>query len=147
MSPDELRTLGLRVYQEVFEQGKLEVADEVIAADFIDSSPGIPPGMSREGPESLKQFATVTRAAIPDLRIRIHEMITDDDTGVARVTFEGTHGGELFGIPASGKHVAWDAVDIVHVREGQIREHYGIADTISLLRQLGAIPSEEGAGA
>lgn len=147
MTPDEMRNLGLRVYQEVIEQGKLEVADELIAADCIDISPQEFPGVGRNGPEPLKQFATMMRSAFPDIRVRIHELLTDGDTGIARITFEGTHRGEFFGVPPTGKQIAFDAVDIVKIREGKVREHYGIADMLGLMQQLGVIPAPEQTGA
>ncbi len=140
MTPDEMREICRRIYQEVFERGNMATLDELVAEDCIDSSPNLAPGIPHEGRDSVRIVVNRLREAMPDLRVRIHELITDGDTGVARVTFQGTHSGDQPGMPATNKQVSWDQIDIIHVREGQIREHYGIADMLGLLQQLGVAP-------
>jgi predicted ester cyclase len=60
---------------------------------------------------------------------------------VTRKSFVGTHGGELFGVPATGKQVHLDLIDIVRVSGGKIVEHWNVVDSFGLMQQLGAIPS------
>jgi steroid delta-isomerase-like uncharacterized protein len=143
MSPDEMRKLGMLIYHEVLQEGRLEVADKLFAPDCIESSPGLPPDYPRTGPESVKVFATMLRTGFPDIKIHVHELLVAGDSGVGRVTYEGTHQGDFMGIPATGKRASWDGIDIVHVREGQVREHYGLVDQIGLMQQLGVIPTPE----
>lgn len=147
MTPDEMKAIGLRVYQEVMEKGNVDIVDEVIAPDCIDISPIQPPGIGREGTEPLKMFARMLHAGLSDIHVRVHELLTEGNTGIGRITIEGTHSGEFFGVPATGKKISLDIVDIVKYREGKIREHYGISDQLGLLQQVGVIPSPDQAPA
>jgi steroid delta-isomerase-like uncharacterized protein len=118
--------------------GKEEVAQELLAPDFVDRSPFGPFPPNRDGVLALFQML---RAGFPDLRAEIHDQLVDGDKVVTRKTFHGTHRGELLGIPATGREVAWDVIDIVRVRDGLMVEHWNVVDAYGLMAQLGAIPA------
>jgi predicted ester cyclase len=128
-----------RIYQECFNQGNLATADELVAPDLRDTSPGIPPGVPTTGPDALKGIVSLLRSAFPDLQVTIDEMVAEGDMIVARTTWTGTHRGNFQGIPPTGKQVNWGSIDIVHVRGGQFVSHYGLQDGVGLLQQVGAI--------
>jgi predicted ester cyclase len=71
----------------------------------------------------------------------IHDQLSDGDKVVTRKTFQGTHRGELMGIPPTGNPVAFDVIDIVRVRDGQLVEHWNVIDTLGLMQQVGAVPT------
>src|SRR3972149_11089421 len=96
------KTVSRRFFEEVFGKGKLNVLDELIANDHVNSGPGTLPGLPT-GPEGSKQFVTVYRNAFPDAHFTIDEQIVEGDKVVTRWTASGTHKGELVGIPATGK--------------------------------------------
>ena len=79
-------------------------------------------------------------AAFPDLRAEIHDQLEDGDKVVTRKTFHGTHAGEFMGMPPTGRSVAWDVIDIVRVRDGQLAEHWNVVDALALMQQVGAVP-------
>jgi steroid delta-isomerase-like uncharacterized protein len=128
-----------RIYQECFNQGNLATADELVAPDSRDTSPGIPPGVPTTGPDTLKSIVSQLRSAFPDLQVTIDEMIAEGDMVVARTTWTGTHRGNFQGIQPTGKQVNWSSVDIVHLRGGQFVSHFGLQDGLGLLQQVGAI--------
>jgi predicted ester cyclase len=128
-----------RIYEECFNQGNLATADELVAPDCRDTSPGIPPGVSTTGPDTLKSVVSQLRSAFPDLHVTIDEMVAEGDIVVARTTFTGTHRGNFQGISPTGQRVNCGAIDIVHVRGGQFVSHYGVQDGVGLLQQVGAI--------
>jgi steroid delta-isomerase-like uncharacterized protein len=128
-----------RIYQECFNQGNLATADELVAPDSRDTSPGIPPGVPTTGPDTLKSIVSQLRSAFPDLQVTIDEMIAEGDMVVARTTWTGTHRGNFQGIQPTGKQVNWSSVDIVHLRGGQFVNHFGLQDGLGLLQQVGAI--------
>ena len=68
-------------------------------------------------------------------------MIAEGDKIVGRVTLTGTHQGELMGIPATGKKVSFSEIHIVRISNGKVVEHWEVADTMSMMQQLGVIPS------
>jgi predicted ester cyclase len=141
MTPDEMREIGRKVYHEILQNGNEDLVDEVIAADCIEISPNTLPGIGREGTEPLKQFVRMLHGGLSDVRVTIHELLVDGNTGIGRVTFEGRHTGNFMGIPATNRAVSFDVVDIVKYREGKIREHYGLFDGVGLFMQLGLIPA------
>ena len=74
---------------------------------------------------------------MPDFRTEIQDLIAENDKVVARVLMTGTHTGDFYGIPATGKHVEFTGVFIVRIVNGKIVEHWGEEDSYSLLLQLG----------
>jgi predicted ester cyclase len=79
--------------------------------------------------------------AFPDATFTIDDMIAEGDQVVTKKTFTGTQQGDFFGVPASGNKVTVQFVDIMRVREGWITEHWLCMDQLTLMQQLGAIPS------
>ena len=79
--------------------------------------------------------------AFPDLHVTVEDLIAEGDKIVGRVTLTGTHQGELLGIPATGKKVAFSEIHIVRISNGKAVEHWEIADIMSMMQQLGVIPS------
>ncbi len=96
---------------------------------------GLPP--TREG---VKQLFTALRTAFPDLHATIHDQIAEGNRVVTRKTFYGTHQGELLGIPATGKQVAFEVIDILQLAGGKITDHWNVVDQLGLMQQLGVIP-------
>src|SRR2546426_1146140 len=89
-----------RTYEELFNKGNLDVADELIAQDFLNHE--APPGRDR-GPESMREVITMLRTAFPDLHFTIEELLAEGDTVVGRVTMNGTHRGPFQGMPPTGR--------------------------------------------
>ena len=73
--------------------------------------------------------------------MEIHEQSEDGETVWTRKTFRGTHEGEFLGIPPTGRAVSFDVIDVLRVRDGQLREHWNVVDALSLMQQLGAVPA------
>lgn len=83
------------------------------------------------------------RRGMPDLRVVIEDMIADGDKVAVRYTLEGTHAGELFGVPPTGLRLSIESITVERVSEGRIREHWRVTDTLDMMQQLGAIPAPE----
>jgi len=139
------KTVSRRFFEEVFGQGKLNVLDEIIAKDHVNSGPGSLPGLPT-GPEGTKQLVTVYRNAFPDVHFTIDEQIAEGDKVVTRWSAHGTHQGELAGLPATGKSSTVTGISIDRIVNGKIAESWGIFDEFGLMQQLGAIPMPELAG-
>jgi predicted ester cyclase len=74
-----------------------------------------------------------------DQRWEIHHVIGEGDFVAVHATHHGRQTGELFGIPATGREVAYDYVHILRFRDGKAVEHWSVRDTMTLMRQLGAV--------
>jgi predicted ester cyclase len=141
MSPDQNKAISRRIALEVFSQGRLDLVDEIFAPDFTDHAtrpPGIPVG--REG---VKAIASALRKGFPDLTYSVDLQIAEGDFVAGYVTVNGTHRGEVFGMPATGKHAEWGESHIVKLANGKVTEHWGIVDQLGMLRQLGLAPAPE----
>lgn len=130
-----------RLYEEVFNQGKLDVAEELIGPNVVEhqKQPGVDPNAA--GPELVKQIARFFRSAFPDLHIAVDDLISEGDRVAARVTISGTHQGELMGIPPTGKRVEVSSIDIIRFENGKAAEHWGETDIMSMMQQLGVVPA------
>jgi predicted ester cyclase len=81
------------------------------------------------------------RAAFPDLRMEAEDILQSGDKVVARVRATGPHQGEFMGMPASGRSVDVELIDIIRFdADGLAHEHWGVVDTLAMMQQLGAVP-------
>ena len=123
--------------EEDISRGDEAVAERIIHPEFVDHTN--PPGM-QHGLSGHKAIVRLFRAAFPDQWWQIEELVAEGDKVVARTTMRGTHRGDFFGIPATGRAIALAGVHVVRVADGKIAEHWGCNDDLGLLRQLGALP-------
>jgi predicted ester cyclase len=75
------------------------------------------------------------RAAFPDLRLTVEEMVAEGERVPVRFTARGTHQGEFWGAPPTGIRVAWEAISIVRVAGGKIAERWSQSDVSGLRQQ------------
>jgi steroid delta-isomerase-like uncharacterized protein len=138
MATEENKAL-LRRFIEIWNTGNIATADEFVSADLIDHSlpPGLPPGLA-----GFKLLVSGFRAAFPDLRITIDDLMAQGDKAAARVTFRGTQMGEFQGIPATGKSFTMGAIGILRFKAGEVVEHWAVLDLLGLLTQLGVAPAQ-----
>jgi steroid delta-isomerase-like uncharacterized protein len=137
MSVDANRSLTQRFYEEVWNNGNLDAVDDIMTGDFVDHAapPGFPPG-----PAGAKQVFMMYRGAFPDFRLSLGDLVAEGDKVVARWSTQGTHQGELMGIPPTGKRVEVTGIDIFRFAEGKMAEHWSEFDMLGLLQQLGVVP-------
>lgn len=128
-----------RAFDEVYNQGHLDVVDELVSSDFIARTPS----EEYRGPAGIKQYVTELRAAFPDLHITIDDQVADGDKVVTRWTARGTHTGPFQGIPPTGKQGSMTGIDIDRVVNGKSVECWTNADDLGLLQQLGVVPRPE----
>ena len=139
-STEKNKNIVRRFVQEVWNEGKLEVADEVLAADYIEH-PSTPDDSKKDeptGPDGMKRFVKMFRNAFPDITFAIEHMVAEDDKVAIHLVGQGTHQGELHGLPPTGKHVRIGGAAIHRIKDEKIVETYQVVDRLSLREQLGA---------
>ncbi|UCC60632.1 MAG: ester cyclase, partial [Dehalococcoidia bacterium] len=119
-------------------KGDLSIADELFAEDFVNYDPGRGTTPDREG---MKQFLINLRAAFPDQKLTVEDLIAEGDKVVLRFTGSGTHKGDLSGIPPTGKQFNVPGVSILRIADGKVVERWNVSDYLLLLQQLGIIPA------
>ena len=131
----ENEALVRRYVEEVYDQRKLGVVDEIFAADFALHDPDLPGAAS--GPEGIKRIVEAFLGGFPDLRVTLDDELSSGDKVVTRWTARGTHRGELMGIAPSGNRIEVTALGIWRVSGGKIAEAWLVFDALGMMRQLG----------
>ncbi|RVW11608.1 ester cyclase [Prescottella agglutinans] len=114
--------------------GDFAVFDELFADDYVDHTPQ--PGTSPDKAGTRLLYQSL-RAAFPDFHADIHWQSVDGDLVTTYKTYHGTHRGAFMGIAPTGRAVQFETVDAMRVRDGRIVEHWGVANRLSLMEQLG----------
>jgi steroid delta-isomerase-like uncharacterized protein len=131
-----------RLY-ELINAGDIEGFSRLMADDFVEhnETPGVAP--TKDG---VKQFFQMQRAAFPDMRMEVEDVFASGDKAVARVRYTGTNQGAFMAMPATGKTVDVQLIDMFRFgSDGLVREHWGVVDMLAMMQQLGVAP--EGAPA
>jgi predicted ester cyclase len=135
MTAEQNKEAFRRLFEEVLGGGDLAVLDELVAPDMVEHQPGL-----QSGREGMRSLVHLLRGAYPDLRYTIEDITTDGDKVWGRVTARGTNNGSFLGHPPTGRTMAITVMDICRFANGQIVEHWGVADTFGALAQLRLIP-------
>jgi len=131
-------TAALERMYELLSAGDVDGFGDLLADDFVEHevTPGLKP--TKEG---VKEFFRMYIAAFPDLRMVPEDVLASGDKVVARTRGTGTHRGEFMGMPASGRSIDVELIDIMRFGDdGLVREHWGVFDALKMMQQLGAIP-------
>jgi predicted ester cyclase len=130
----------MRKTYELINAGDIAGFGDLVADDFVEhqGGPGFPP--TKEG--TLDFFRTLL-GAFPDFRMNVEDLIADGDKTVARVRATGTHKGEFMGVAPTATRVDVELIDIMRFDgTGLVCEHWGVADMLSLMQQLGVVPTD-----
>ncbi len=122
--------------EEVQSKGNFDLFEDLFADDFVDHTPQ--PGRTPDK-AGARELYHVLREAFPDFHAEIHWQAADGDLVTTFKTYHGTHEGPFFGIAPTKREIHFETVDAMRVRNGQIVEHWGVANLLSLLQQLGAV--------
>ena len=115
-----------------------KLAEELISAQAIFHVPGRPEPVI--GPAGYLEIIAMMRGGFPDIQWTLEETITEGDNIAARFTMRGTHQGNFFGVSATGKKIAVQAMNFYRWSNGQIVGERGQPDLLGLLQQIGAAP-------
>ena len=140
MSPEENKAI-VRRFWGVWEEGNIDLVDELLAPDYLNHTPASPDQPT--GPEGVKGLVAMFRSAMPDLKVIIEDMIAEGEKVATYYTLEGTHEGELFGVPPTGQRLSIKSIAVERVSDGRIREHWRVTDSLDMMQQLGVIPAPE----
>jgi len=140
MEPEQV---ARRFFEELWNERRLEAADELIATDCVThqlrSAVGPAPSAPR-GPEARKEHIRTWLIAFPDLRWEIEASVADDDHVVTWATAHGTHDGMWQGIPPTGREIVIRSVVMHRIVAGQIREDWVVTEALGVYQQLGIVP-------
>jgi predicted ester cyclase len=131
-TPASRKAVARRVFEEIFSQGRFDVAEEIYATDFVNH------GVSRDiGLKEDQEAARGWKAAFPDLRMTADKLLVDGEFVTVLWSGEGTNTGEGNGLPATGKKLKGRGITIWRIAGGKIREEWSEFDQLRILQQLG----------
>lgn len=125
-----------RMFDEVINEGRLDVADELFAEDFVDHGPM----GDVQGREAFKGLVEQWRSAVPDVHCALENVIVEGDIAGWVVHTTGTHTGDGLGFPATGKPFETVSANIGRFRDDLAAEHWSEQGLFPMLLQIGALP-------
>jgi steroid delta-isomerase-like uncharacterized protein len=139
----ENKAVVTRWAEEVLNQGKLEVIDELFADEFTWEMPFSPEPL--RGTRAMKETVAAFLVAFSDFQVDVEEVLGEGDKVALKYTASGTNDGEFQGTPPTGKHASWHVEHVFTLREGKIVADVTVLDRLGLLEQLGLVPARVGA--
>jgi steroid delta-isomerase-like uncharacterized protein len=134
MPTEQNKALIRRYYEDMWNRWDMAVADEIISPN-IEFRGSL--ALTVKGLGGFKSYVNLVRAAFPDFRNTIEYMVAEADMVAARLTYTGTHRGELFGIAPTGKQVSYSGAAFFRIANDKIVDGWVMGDTLGLMRQLG----------
>ncbi|MEW6195587.1 MAG: ester cyclase [Bacteroidota bacterium] len=119
-----------------FSKGDVSVFDKYSSADFIEHQNGIKP----QNVEGVKKAISNLHNSFPDFSLTIEDLVSDGDKVWGRLTGRGTHKKQFGPMPPTNKKYEITVIDIMRFKEEKLIEHWGVADRLSLMEQLGMKP-------
>jgi len=127
-----------RRFYELISSGDIDGFGALLAEDFVEheETPGLAP--TKDG---VLEFFRMYLAAFPDLRMEPQDVLPSGDRVAIRVRATGTHQGDFMGMPATGRKIDLQLIDITRFGDdGLAHEHWGVIDTMAMMQQLGVVP-------
>ena len=138
MSEEDNKAVVERLTRELFNDGgNVDVADELLAEDFVDHTPA--PGSSGDR-DSYKQRALQMRGPFTDIRTSTEQLVAEGDLVAERWHCSFEHTGEFMGVKPSNAEVAMDGFALYRLRDGRVTEFWGLSDAFGMMQQIGALP-------
>ena len=137
---EENKAIFRRYVEEVGNEGKLELADDIFDRYLAHQSDG---SVLERGPEDVKRFMGEFRQGFPDFHSTIEDQIAEGDKVVTRWRMRGTHRGEFRGIAPTGKDLDVTGIGIFRFSNGKVVESWDNFDQLGMMQQLGMIPEPE----
>ena len=110
-----------------------------IAPEFVRHDPGLP--FEVRGPNGVAQLHDALLPAFPDMELPLLDFVAEGDKVLVRLKVKGTHTGAFGEMPATGKQIDIDVLDLFQFNDGVLVEHWALLDNLGMLKQLGALPN------
>lgn len=141
MSTAQNKATVRRWYLDIFNQNRLDVADEIHTPTYTNHDPYTPPGGFGVGSQATRNVVTLYRAAFPDVQFTIDAQVAEGDKVATRWTATGTNTGSLNGMPPTHRRVTISGISVERFEDGKIAETWGNWDFLGMLQQLGVMPA------
>lgn len=130
----ENKTVVCRIVEDLFNTGDAGIADKDFAADYIDHSAS---NSQMRGTENVRRFIESWRAAFPDTRSAVDDIVAEGDRVAVRWTTHATHRGEFMGVAPTGRQVAVGWFGMFRLSDGRVVESWDTFNALEMMQQLG----------
>lgn len=122
-----------RFYNEMWNQFDKGLFPELLTEDirFRGSL-----GQSAVGYGEFGQYVDYIHKAFPDFKNYVEDVVTEGDKSFARLTYRGTHRGEIFGVEPTHKAIEYAGAALFRFQDGKISAVWVLGDIYGLLQQL-----------
>lgn len=141
MSTEQNKAIVRRWYLEIFNQNRLDVADEIHTHTYTNHDPYAPPGGFGVGPQATRNVVALYRTAFPDVQFTIDAQVAEGDKVATRWTATGTNTGSLNGRPPTNRRITISGISVERFEDSKIAETWGNWDFLGMLQQLGVMPA------
>ena len=135
---EQNKAIAKRTFEEIFSQGRFELATELYAKDFINH--GLHSNASLEEDQAALRG---WHAAFPDVVVVPEKLIAENDLVTIYWIARGTNTGTGNGLPATGKKAELAGITIWRIADGKIKEEWSAFDQLSMMKQLGLLPANK----
>lgn len=134
---EENKALMRRWFEEVWNQGRADAIDEMLAPDAVCHGLSADAARPLTGPADFRPFHEVFRGAFPDTTVTVEDVIAEGDKVVARCSVRGKHAGDHLGVAATNAEVEFTGIGIGRVKDGKFAETWNNFDFLTLNQQIG----------
>jgi len=131
---EENKAVVRRYIEKVWNWHNIDAVDELVSPDYLNHAAS---AEYQRGIPAVKHVLNWLFTVLPDHRLNMEAVVTDEDTVATQGTCSGTHEGELWGIPPTGERFAAQQSHWFCVADGRVAEHWAIRDDLGMMRQLG----------
>lgn len=137
---NDLTAEAARRYAAFWNTGDPALAKQALSPDFMDRT--LPAGRE-QGVNGPLQASKGFRAAVPDLKAEITDMVVDGDRVAVHLHFSGHFTGTFGATQGKGQAIDFRAFDLYRVADGRIAENWHLEDNLTLLQQMGIVPAAQ----
>jgi steroid delta-isomerase-like uncharacterized protein len=131
------KNLMRRWFNEVWNEGRTEAIDELLADDVVIHGLFDPAGNPVRGAAAFRGFHRQFRGAFPNMHVSVEDVIAEGDRVVARCDVRGQHTGDHLGFAATNNPVQFTGIAIARIENGKIAEAWNEFDFMEMNKQLG----------
>ena len=134
---EENKAFVRRLYEEVYNNGRIDLIDDLYARDVELHIAGILEDPF--GPEPIKQLVTMTRSAFPSIHVTVDDVIAAEDRVAVCISFTGAFQGVGMGTSPRENFSWWRRIDVYRIQLGRVVEQWGDRDDFTMLQRLGVV--------
>jgi steroid delta-isomerase-like uncharacterized protein len=135
MSAVHPKVIARQFIEEILGKGNFDLLGVIVAEHYVDHN--LPSGVTP------RQSIGALHTGFPDVQVNVEDVVTEEDKAVVRYTIRGTHTGNFFGMPATGKAVCMTGISMYRIVDGKLVEGWVEYDQLGLMQQLGVVPAPD----